>query len=312
LGLGYFKKLRGIIFSKYFLSKITESLYEIFEAATVDNVVFWIINCSPRKGDNLIVLDSSFERARILDLLSDEEWRINLDPKPPIISKIDDNARLGDLCEVWQGLIAYHSKNQPRIYSSNKKETMHHRRLLFGSDIGRYFIRWEDRYLKYGDWLHRPRPSYIFDNPKILVQRIRNPRLKKRIIAAYDEQGFINGTGLSNILLNGETKDVSLKFILGLVNSSLINYWFSYYFKDVNIKPDQLRKIPIRKGQDNEQKLIVMLVDKILSLSKDNDYCQNKIKQAKVKEYERKIDQMVYMLYGLTEEEIQIVENSTR
>lgn len=31
-------------------------------------------------------------------------------------------------------------------------------------------------------------------------------------------------------------------------------------------------------------------------------------RQAKVKEYERQIDQMVYKLYGLTEEEIKIVE----
>jgi len=32
------------------------------------------------------------------------------------------------------------------------------------------------------------------------------------------------------------------------------------------------------------------------------------IKQAKVKEYERQIDQMVYKLYDLTEEEIEIIE----
>ena len=33
-------------------------------------------------------------------------------------------------------------------------------------------------------------------------------------------------------------------------------------------------------------------------------------KQKKVKEYERQIDQMVYKLYGLTESEIQIIEQS--
>jgi len=52
----------------------------------------------------------------------------------------------------------------------------------------------------------------------------------------------------------------------------------------------------------------IMLVDKILSLTKDNGYLKNPIKQAKVKEYEKEIDQMVYKLYGLTEEEIKIVE----
>ena len=35
------------------------------------------------------------------------------------------------------------------------------------------------------------------------------------------------------------------------------------------------------------------------------------MKRAKVNEYERQIDQMVYKLYGLTEEEIKIVEGGS-
>jgi len=42
---------------------------------------------------------------------------------------------------------------------------------------------------------------------------------------------------------------------------------------------------------------------------KEKDYLKNSEKQAKVKAYEKKIDQMVYELYGLTKEEIKIVEN---
>ena len=51
------------------------------------------------------------------------------------------------------------------------------------------------------------------------------------------------------------------------------------------------------------------LSNKILSLTQSEDYLENPQKQAKVKEYERQIDQLVYELYGLTEEEINIVEN---
>ena len=49
-------------------------------------------------------------------------------------------------------------------------------------------------------------------------------------------------------------------------------------------------------------------MSKILSLTQSEDYLQNPQKQTKVKEYEREIDQLVYKLYGLTEEEIMIVE----
>lgn len=38
---------------------------------------------------------------------------------------------------------------------------------------------------------------------------------------------------------------------------------------------------------------------------------ENPVKQAKVREYEKQIDQMVYKRYGSTEEDIRIVENSS-
>ena len=53
-------------------------------------------------------------------------------------------------------------------------------------------------------------------------------------------------------------------------------------------------------------------IDKILAITKDADYLDNPSKQAQVKEYEKQINQMVYKLYGLTEEEIRIVEGKTK
>ena len=45
------------------------------------------------------------------------------------------------------------------------------------------------------------------------------------------------------------------------------------------------------------------IVNKILSITKDDNYLENSTKQAKVREYEKQIDQLVYKLYGLTPEE---------
>ena len=53
---------------------------------------------------------------------------------------------------------------------------------------------------------------------------------------------------------------------------------------------------------------VIKLVDKIISLTQSDNYLQTPTKKAKVKEYEKEIDQMVYTLYGLTPEEIKIVE----
>ncbi len=75
------------------------------------------------------------------------------------------------------------------------------------------------------------------------------------------------------------------------------------------IDKEPLLALPIIKLNENEQKEIIELVNKILSLTQFEDYLKNPQKQAKVKEYERQIDWMIYRLYGLTDEEIKIVED---
>jgi len=57
--------------------------------------------------------------------------------------------------------------------------------------------------------------------------------------------------------------------------------------------------------------MIFDIVDKILAITKDDDCLQNSVKQAQVKEYEKQINQLVYKLYVLTEEEIKNVEQGT-
>ncbi|GMX57694.1 MAG: hypothetical protein YFSK_0220 [Candidatus Yanofskyibacterium parasiticum] len=47
-----------------------------------------------------------------------------------------------------------------------------------------------------------------------------------------------------------------------------------------------------------------------MAITGSGDYSENPAKQAKVKEYETQIDQMVYELYELTPEEIKIIEES--
>jgi len=64
--------------------------------------------------------------------------------------------------------------------------------------------------------------------------------------------------------------------------------------------------------QTKEQKPIIELVDKILTITKDDDYLKNPSKPAQVKEYEKQIDQMVYKLYDLTDDEIKIVEELSK
>jgi hypothetical protein len=103
------------------------------------------------------------------------------------------------------------------------------------------------------------------------------------------------------------------KYVLSLLNSKLINDYFRLISQTLGtgafrwIK-QYVEQIPIPKISSTEQKPFIELVDCIITITKDKDYLGNPQKQAKVNEYERQIDQMVYKLYDLTEEEVKILE----
>ena len=98
----------------------------------------------------------------------------------------------------------------------------------------------------------------------------------------------------------------------------MISYWFIYTFGKLQrktfpqFKVNELRTFPIVKISDALQQPYVKMVDNILKLIESEDYTQNVDKRTYVKELERQIDQMVYKLYGLTPEEIKIVENKSK
>ena len=58
-----------------------------------------------------------------------------------------------------------------------------------------------------------------------------------------------------------------------------------------------------------KQKSFINLVEEILAITKAIDYLGSATKQARVRDLERQIDELVYKLYGLTDQEIKIVEN---
>ena len=114
------------------------------------------------------------------------------------------------------------------------------------------------------------------------------------------------------ILISYERK-VSIKYLLSVLNSKLIDFYqkqisYSLGEKGTRWIKQFVEQLPVPKIPESEQKPFLDYVDHILSITKDPDYSDNSQKQAKAEEIERKIDQMVYKLYGLTEKEIGIVE----
>jgi len=156
--------------------------------------------------------------------------------------------------------------------------------------------------------LHWPRDQNILEKIKIVNPR----RAKSNNFALENEKRYEQSDIMVSVLKEQYVGSMSLKYILSLLNSRLYFIWL--YFKGkrkgelLELYGTPLSEIPIKEISLEKQTLFINLVDKILIITKDDDYLDIPSKQSQVKILENQIDQLVYKLYDLTPEEIEIVE----
>ena len=112
-------------------------------------------------------------------------------------------------------------------------------------------------------------------------------------------------------------KNLSAKYLLSILNSKIIKFYLNIIAETSGMGVTRwinthVSVFPIPEITLSAQNKFINLVDKILSITKSEDYLKNASKQKQVSEYEKQIDQLVYKLYGLTPQEIKIIENSVR
>jgi len=222
-----------------------------------------------------------------------------------------------NLVEIKAGLQAYEvGKGNPkqtrddvtnRIYDFDFKFDETTYPYLEGKDIQRYFHRENSSFLKYGDNLAAPRNFEIFSSPKLIIREITGKH-PESINSCYTEEVVLFNR--SNIAINKRSgANIELKYILALLNSTLISYYFQVntakavrkLFPKIILR--DLRQFPIKVIPTEYQMLFITLVNTILDLKKENS-------SADTTDLEAEIDRLVYELYDLTEEEIAIVERS--
>ena len=96
-----------------------------------------------------------------------------------------------------------------------------------------------------------------------------------------------------------------------------MNWYYRQFFRDVNIKPDDLRELPIKKLDFDAQKSLIDLVDKMLSLNETliEEYGSRRTDERariedEIKRRDGEIDRLVYKLYNITPEEEKVIEES--
>ena len=195
-------------------------------------------------------------------------------------------------------------------------------RLLKGVEIGRFIIR---NKLKQGfrEWIderkflaaHNPKP--IVNERRIATQRITGVDERLRIVATIVEPKVYFADSTNSVVV----KDGALhriEYLLGLFNSVLFQWRFKLTSTNNNVGTNELNALPFRtidfsdKADKARHDQMVALVEQMLALHQRLAAAKTPPEQTalarQITATDQQIDRLVYDLYGLTEEEIKLVQ----
>ncbi len=381
-------KIRKFVFNTYSVIEINHYSYFVFDDATVETDIYILRRENENNKDIVIKIIDAVNT--ITKKINQEEW-IKKDGKPiniyesneikPIKIKLEIHPKLGELIQIVQGVKPFQKgKGKPpqdaetmriKPFVQEKKIDDSFIPLLRGSLMNRYQKLWDNNYwISYGDWLAEPRYSAKFEcNEKLIIRQTGDS-----LIACFDDEKFICRDNL--YILRDDQNKFNLKYILAILNSKLLTWYFRNFLNPekgktmAQVKRGHLQVLPISLGtkemQVKLQESVNYLIDRYeLVISKQKKFLRTlsrkfeienlstklqnwhtltftefikELQKKKVKlglaeeaeweEYfdaekakaqaiqleidktDREIDAMVYELYGLTEEEIAIVEGS--
>ena len=133
---------------------------------------------------------------------------------------------------------------------------------------------------------------------RIVFQEIANMGLLHRV----------KGTILRNVicgdscnLLFSKNSQYDNKFVLAILNSKAVNYYFKFYNQTNHVPIGEVRKIPFPDSTLVQRNRLISIVDEIFSIRRTSLNTDTLLQ-------EQEIDRIVYHLYGLTYDEVLIID----
>ena len=283
----------------------------VFEAASVETVVIGFGNPSSKtiKVRHNEKEYSVLNTLEVTSLTEDKKFLIRINEKTlKLIQKLNKYPKVKTFAKVWRGLTTGNDSK----YISNSKDSERHKPLITGSDIEKYGLLLSKQFIDYvPEELDRARDERIF----LLDEKLVSKFVGLNLTFAFDaHKHYVLNSACVTELINDS---INIKYLLALLNSRVLNFYFMNVFTDYRdtfpiMKSGNIESLPIPEITMSRQQPFISSVDKILAITKSDNYQNNKSKQAEVEKLEEQIDHLVYKLYGLTAAEIAIVEGHSK
>ena len=318
-------------------SKVTEAVWN-FNVGEGSHLVEKL-SCMPAKLGNIsnifVGLQTSADDVFIMDLIENSSETITLKSKAlekvcifekglfhPLVSGTDVN-RYIELSERQYILFPYKIVKESvtlidffdilREYPMTAAYLQENKKRLEGRE--------KDR-MKGSKWY-----GYIYlKNMKLQsIPKLCIPRLVDRLYATYDINGnhFLDNVDVGGIILDNVYQQLGFEYLLGLLNSKLLRWYFPFISAPFrggwfSANCQFISQLPIRLidfSEKNDIKYHSELISKVIimlklnhSLTTSDTQSDKQMYQGMIDTTDKEIDELVYELYGLTKEEINIVE----
>lgn len=313
----YTVALRRFLLTETILDKLVFFDDGVFDAS-VHNLVFFSCKSEPisthtafckaaMSGLQLNVEENS--KVKQADLVDD--WcllvpRVASTATPILLKMSQAGETFGSVASVNFGMqLRDRTEYQQDVVESPSSKpllTKYHRECYAGKDIHRFYVTFTDRYCFFNRTAKR---GGCWD------EAIHNAKGKilVRQIGDYPEGGLdTRGYAVLNaaFMILPRTRSYDSRFLLGVLNSAAIRFYWLNKFRDdrrtfPKIKGEYLKLLPLPRVDSGKQTSIAGLVQKVVETKRKDPTVDTMA-------LERDIDLQVYTLFGLTKDEIKIVE----
>ena len=314
--------LREFILDSTSIKEVLLFNYSVFAAASVDTCIFILEKGEANKKSELEVniSDIVFEVKNISSVkqsafANNNRTDFNLlisDNDSEVLNKILKNSiPLGDFCGAYFGIQTFDRTK----YVSETKKNNHYEPVIDGGNIEPFNLKPSKEFVHYI-------PTAIKSGGSEIIYR--QDRICIRQIGATPVATFVPANIFTlNTIYNVYLKEKSLadlKFLLGIITSNAIKFFWKKNNSDEKktfpkIKKEAILSIPvptINKQNKNLHDEIEKLSNQLLQLNAEKQLqtLQSKIDQlqSRIDFCEQRINEIVYELYGLTTDEIKVIE----
>ncbi len=345
LNLGFTQSLRSFLLQYTQMREIVLLPSSVFSSAIVDTTLLFTEKTKKSETfhESIVSVKLFNKKACVTSLnepnrsffISTKSWyeqkafliQSNLKEFDLILKIEHDKLKLAEVVEMFYGIKVYQEgKGKPpqtkktlanKPFTTVKQKTPSFLPFFDGKHIGRYQLLWaQNNWLNYGPWLAEPRNPEKFTGEKLLIRKI----VGNTLIATYlAETSYCNT--LLYVLKLRRNASFNYQYLLGILNSRLIGWYFRKKFlisaEDTfpQILIRDILQFPIPLTNQATYDYLVKLVTSMLDLHKRLatalDPHGKTVLTRQIEAIDEEIDKVVYGVYNLTAEEIEIIKNGS-